>query len=321
MLAQLKTWRLALNSLQHDIPVMLLYVLESKGSSPGRQGFLMAVNGNGQMEGSIGGGIMEHKMVELAKEFLITQKDPTAPIRRQVHDPSIQKDKSGMICSGEQTNLLYPFKKNDLPTLEMLIYSLEEKNTGTLILKPGMIQFLDGPPENNYQFTKINEEEWEYKERVGYKNQLFIIGGGHCSLALSKLMSQMDFYIGVYEVRKELKTVMENEFAYEKHFIEDYSALKDLIPCGDSNYVVIMTFGFRTDDVALRALKEKEFRYLGVLGSQKKMETLLDTYRHEGFTDPFLQSIHSPIGIQIKSQTPEEIAISIAAEIIREKNK
>ena len=49
---------------------MLLYVLESKGSSPGRQGFFMAVNSNGEMEGSIGGGIMEHKFVEMAKEKL-----------------------------------------------------------------------------------------------------------------------------------------------------------------------------------------------------------------------------------------------------------
>ena len=56
--------------MQENIPVMLLYVLESTGSSPGRQGFFMAVNANNEMEGSIGGGIMEHKFVEMAKEKL-----------------------------------------------------------------------------------------------------------------------------------------------------------------------------------------------------------------------------------------------------------
>ena len=67
---QLSTWKLIVQSLQQNIAVMLLYVLESKGSSPGRQGFFMAVHTKEEMEGSIGGGIMEHKFVEMAKERL-----------------------------------------------------------------------------------------------------------------------------------------------------------------------------------------------------------------------------------------------------------
>ncbi|HQZ51618.1 MAG TPA: XdhC family protein, partial [Chitinophagaceae bacterium] len=58
-------WDFINKNLQQSIAVMLLYVLESKGSSPGRQGFFMAVNANGEMEGSVGGGIMEHKFVEM----------------------------------------------------------------------------------------------------------------------------------------------------------------------------------------------------------------------------------------------------------------
>lgn len=67
---QLPTWQLIQYSLQQKIEVMLLYVLESKGSSPGRQGFMMTVNANGEISGSLGGGIMEHKFVELAKSKL-----------------------------------------------------------------------------------------------------------------------------------------------------------------------------------------------------------------------------------------------------------
>jgi xanthine dehydrogenase accessory factor len=299
---------------------MLLYVLESKGSSPGRQGFFLIVNALGEMEGSIGGGIMEHKMVELAKDTLRQHTSP-APLRRQIHDPSIEKDKSGMICSGEQTIFLYPLKKTEQPQVEKLIHSLEDRRTGSLILKPGSFRFEDERAALHYSFQKKADEDWEYVERTGYKNQLFIIGGGHCSLALSKLMSDMDFYIRVYEERQELKTVVENNFAHEKQQVADYSSLKELVPSGEENYVVIMTFGYRTDDIVLRALKEKKYRYLGVMGSRKKMETLVDNYRKEGFDPEFIHSIHSPVGIQIKSQTPEEIAVSIAAEIIREKNK
>ena len=68
MMKQQAAWRLISNSIKQDIPVMLLYVLESKGSSPGRKGFMMAVNRDGAMEGSIGGGIMEHKFIELEKK-------------------------------------------------------------------------------------------------------------------------------------------------------------------------------------------------------------------------------------------------------------
>ena len=165
-----------------------------------------------------------------------------------------------------------------------------------------------------------SENDWEYVEKTGYKNQLFIIGGGHCSLAFSKLMRGMDFYITVYEEREGLNTLEKNEFANEIIIADDYTALANLIPSGPNQYVVIMTFGYRTDDIALRALLDKQFKYLGVLGSKKKMEKLFDDYRADGIAEEVLQRIHTPIGIAINSQTPEEIAVSIAAEIIKVKN-
>src|SRR3954471_16418201 len=101
MKRSLQIWKFIEKSLDEQIPVVLLYVLESKGSSPGRQGFFMAVNNNGDMEGSIGGGIMEHKFVELAKQKLSGHDDQTQ-LRKQHHDKSATRDQSGMICSGEQ---------------------------------------------------------------------------------------------------------------------------------------------------------------------------------------------------------------------------
>jgi xanthine dehydrogenase accessory factor len=81
-----------------------------------------------------------------------------------------------------------------------------------------------------------------------------------------------------------------------------------------------MTVGYRTDDIVLRALWKKQFRYLGLLGSKSKIEKMFNDYRSEGVPESLLEPIHAPMGISIHSQTPEEIAISIAAEIIREKN-
>jgi xanthine dehydrogenase accessory factor len=316
---KISVWKLISKSIEKNSPVMLLYVLESKGSSPGRQGFFMAVNAKEEMEGSIGGGIMEHKFVEMAKEKLKAGNQESG-VRKQFHDKTVSKNQSGMICSGEQTILLYPVRKKDAASIKKIISSLEQNKNQTLELSPEGIKFSKEILENDFQFEMRSEDDWLYKEGTGYKNQLFIVGGGHCALAFSKLMSSMDFYIRVYDERKNLKTMKENNFAHEKHIINDYTELKELIPSGHNHYVVIMTFGYRTDDVAVKSLLNKQFRYLGLLGSQTKIEKMFDDYRNEGVSEEFLQMIHTPVGIPIKSQTPEEIAVSIAAEIIKIKN-
>ena len=98
-------WDFINKNLQQSIAVMLLYVLESKGSSPGRQGFFIAVNANGEMEGSVGGGIMEHKFVEMAKERLRLGKLESG-VKKQIHDKSAAINQSRMNCYGEQKILL-----------------------------------------------------------------------------------------------------------------------------------------------------------------------------------------------------------------------
>jgi xanthine dehydrogenase accessory factor len=312
---QLQIWKFIASGLQQQLPVTLLYVLKSSGSSPGRQGFFMGVNANGEMEGSIGGGIMEHRFVEMAK---MKQEQS---IRKQVHNKISGKNNSGMICSGEQTILLYLVKLEDILVIQRIIDLLEKKHHGTLTLSPAGIQFDDTIPHRDYSFRMNSENDWIYQEKIGYKNILSIIGGGHCSLAFSNLMSQMDFYIKVYDKRKNLKTMLENKTAHEKHVLTDYTELTHMVSPGQNHYVVIMTFGYRTDDEALRALFSKEFCYLGLLGSQSKIEKMFEVYRKENFDEQRLQRIFTPVGIPIKSQTPEEIAISIAAQIICEKNK
>ncbi len=321
---QLKTWQLIAESLQQNIAVMLLYVLESNGSSPGRQGFCMAVNANGNMQGSIGGGIMEYKFVEMAKESLKLKAKSSklkAQIRKQFHDKIAAKNQSGMICSGDQTILIYLIKKDDQPTIKCIINCIENNKNGLLKFTPDRLFFdANNLPKNDFLFNQYSENEWLYEEKLGIKNRLFIIGGGHCSFALSRLFSTMDFYIQLFDERSELNTLELNEFVHEKHIVESYGTLDGIELQGNNNYVVIMTVGYRTDSIAIKTLINKPFKYIGVLGSSKKIEKLFTDLKQEGLTDDKISKIHSPIGIQIHSQTPEEIAISIAAEIIQIKN-
>lgn len=321
MKKQLAVWQFIYKSLHGQVPVMLLYVVESNGSSPGRQGFFMAVNALGEMQGSIGGGIMEHKFVEMAKDKL-RHNEQEFSVHQQIHDKSAAKNQSGMICSGEQTNFLYTVTAKDGVHIKNIIECLEHAKTGLLKLSNARLSFEENDiPSDDFTFSYQSDEEWLYCERIGYKNYLYIIGGGHCALALSRIMKMIDFYIRLYDDRSRLNTFLENDYVHEKIIVNNYAQLKDIIPSGDHNYIVVMTFGYRTDDIVIRSLLKKQFKYFGVLGSSKKIDKMFKDYAAEGIDKNELKNIYTPIGLPIKSQTPEEIAVSIAAEIIRFKNE
>ncbi len=319
----LQTWLLIQQSLQQNIAIMLLYVLESKGSSPGRQGFFMAVNANGEMSGSLGGGIMEHKFVEMAKERLKVEgvRHEGATIKKQVHSKSAKRDQSGMICSGEQTIFLYTIQEKDAKHIDNLIASLLHNSNGTFHLSQNGILFSSGEPSQNFYFKQENETDFLYQEKTGYKNHLHIIGAGHCALALSQLMSTMDFHIHLYDDRQELHTFEQNNFAHTKTIVEDYTKLPELISSGENVFVAVMTVGYRTDKIVVGSLIERKFKYFGLLGSKTKIKQMFEDFKADGISDEKIKDIHAPIGISIKSQTTEEIAISIAAEIIAVKNQ
>lgn len=318
MVKQIANWQLLIKSIQQNIPCVLLYVVESKGSSPGRQGFSMVVNANGEMSGSLGGGMMEHKMVELAKHQL--QENVNSKVVPQFHNKTATSNQSGMICSGEQYILFQAINEKDLTTIQNIVADLSNRQNGTLRINNQSFSYSSEKSDVNYSF-EIDGEAYEYVESLGFKQHIHIVGGGHCALALSKLMRDLDFQIHVYDDRPDLHTLKQNEYAHEIRLLNSYDEIGTHIPEGENIYVVIMTFGYRTDDIALRSVLNKTYKYIGVMGSKNKMQTLLDTYRSEGIADKILQKLHTPIGISIHSKTPEEIAVSIAAEIISVKNK
>jgi xanthine dehydrogenase accessory factor len=318
---QLNIWAFAVEKLRGGNAVILLYVVDSKGSSPGRKGFFMIVSEDGMMKGSIGGGIMEHKFVELAREKLSTHADEDE-LRKQIHDKAAARNQSGMICSGEQTIFMYSLSATDISSIALIIDTLVNFGNGLFRCSPEGISFQPGiVPPTDFLYRFVSKDDWIYEEKIGYKNHLHIIGGGHCALSLSKVMAMMDFYIHLYDDRENLNTFKENDFVHEKILLDDYSQLKNQVTGDEHTWVVVMTFGYRTDDLAVRSLLGKPFAYFGLLGSATKIQKLFSGYLEEGIPPALIENIHAPVGLPINSQTPEEIAISIAAEIIQEKNK
>ncbi|MEO6253779.1 MAG: XdhC family protein [Ferruginibacter sp.] len=308
----MNVWEFINNKLASTKQVVLLYVLKSEGSSPGRQGFKMAVAADGTFYGTIGGGIMEHKLVEKAKSML-QQNESSVLLMRQHHDKEHANNQSGMICSGSQLNAFIPLSALDKQTVEKILRS--EKNTIRVSSK-GIV--ITNDPAQGLQYKA--DTDWLYSEALNQQPVIHIIGGGHVGLALSELMHYLGFYIKLYDDRPELNTIAGNSFAHEKHII-NYETAGDHFMYVENDCAVIMTVGYRTDKSVLKQLMTKPFFYLGLLGSDHKISLLLHELETEGSSPRSLQNIHTPVGINIFSKTTKEIAVSIAAEIIREKNK
>ncbi|MDO7846687.1 XdhC family protein [Hymenobacter sp. M29] len=316
----LPVWALAAASLQAGTPVALLCVLRSEGSSPGRQGFKMTVTAN-TVAGSIGGGIMEHKWVELARQRLYdTVAEPL--LRPQIHRREAPADRSGMMCSGEQEVLLWPLAVADLATVETIVNTLRTNAGGYLELSPvADLRLVTATAEaavvaSETPFYHYHPgPAWRYRERLGFRDQLTIVGGGHVSLALSNVAAALDFELTVLDDRPELPTFENNHAAHHRHVI-NYENVAAAVPASPHRYVVVMTVGYRTDAVVLRHLLRRSYRYLGVMGSVAKVAELRRGLREDGFSAEEIAWLRGPIGLPIHSQTPEEIAISIAAELI-----
>lgn len=282
-----------------------MVVTESSGSSPGRAGFKMFTTAGGMMQGSIGGGSMEHKLVELARSLL--DRPAAFPfLKRQVHRECEARDRSGMICSGEQTVaffLLVP----DQASLVREIMDTSDPDARAEFGPYGM-RVVSGSPE----------EAW-FTEKTRSQPRIAIIGGGHVGHALSRAMHQVGFHVLQFDHRDELNTMATNEWAHEKHVV-DFKRIEEFIPEDPDLFIALVSHGYRTDEIALRRLIRRPWRYLGMLGSKAKVEAMWTKLLAEGFSAAELARVRAPIGVPINSRTPEEIAVSIAAEIIRVKN-
>ncbi|MBK9438581.1 MAG: XdhC family protein [Chloracidobacterium sp.] len=328
MQKDLQLWQFIRDRLAKNQEVMLLVVGESTGSSPGRQGYKMAVSADGGLCGSIGGGVMEVELVEQARAILSGPRPiATGSLIEQVHRRNAEHA-SGMICSGQQTVILKELTPEDLQTVNIIYDALTGE--GGYLLLFGSTYFSAGPdfcgtrrmdPDYSGRISfERHLNDFKYSEELNSSQRLFIIGGGHCALALSELMSRMDFQIHILDDRPELNTIEKNRFADRVTIVDSYHKIAEHIPPGDDVYVVVMTLGYLSDAVVIRKLIDHQVKYFGVLGSKAKMATLIKELSDEGLASDKLSRIRTPIGLPINSRTPEEIAVSIAAEIISVKN-
>lgn len=195
---------------------------------------------------------------------------------------------------------------------DQLLYSEEEDTTSWKKLLPGLeaatpcfVTELDG---NQY-----------YVELLTGTPKLIIFGGGHISVPMAQLGKLLGFEVTVIDDRPDL--VSKERFKDADRLIcSDYElAFKDLKDYKNSYYVVV-TPGHKKDLQSVRNILNRSYAYVGMIGSKTKVAKVQKALREEGYSEEKRLELHAPIGLPIGGQTPAEIAVSIAAEIIRERN-
>ncbi|MBM3317156.1 MAG: XdhC family protein [Candidatus Eisenbacteria bacterium] len=327
-----EVWRCLHDALTRGEPAMLLIVTEASGSTAGAPGFKMAVTATGRLAGTIGGGGVEAELVDLARRRL-AGPEPRASFERRVHR-SDSEHASGQLCGGEQTVWLRPCGRADRPALEALLRMAESGEPGTLAIGEDALRVTPGADARGIAAsdpgTAIAAETVPgsavdpggdaaagaaYREVFGPAGRVYLCGGGHVSLALSRVLAALDFHITVLDDRPEVATLAANEWARAK-VIVPFGEAGSRIPDGPDVYAIICTPSHRADEEVLRQLAGRPLRYLGMLGSRRKVAEILARLRRDGYTDKALGRLRAPIGVQIGSRTPAEIAVSIAAEMI-----
>ena len=155
-----------------------------------------------------------------------------------------------------------------------------------------------------------------YLEVVESKPVFLVVGAGHIGRSLAKLADFLDFHVAVLDDREDFANEEQLPEADEV-ICDDYEAAIDRFPIDANTTVVMVTRGHKQDELALRRCLGRGAGYLGMIGSKRRTATVLQHLAEEGFEQEELAKVRTPIGLDIGAETPEEIAISIMAEVIQ----
>ncbi|BDS11303.1 XdhC family protein [Aureispira anguillae] len=315
-----KLWLYVAQKLKEEQGVALMWVPESIGSSPGRQGHQMAVASDATMHGTIGGGVMEYQQVEACKKLLVKgQKECLR--KRLIHNPSDKSKWSGLSCSGEQTILIFFLNQRHLNLVQNIIIACQKEASYYLVLRAENTIHLEQVPIDvpRFDYQLKTEDTWHYQYIVGFQETVYLVGAGHVGLALCQQLFLLDFKIVLIDNRAALPTGKYDQFISKK-IITSYKKIATFVPSTQYDYIIIMSFSSALDTLILSQLIHKPACYIGMMASQVKVDRIRATLLDKGITKEDFDRVHTPIGLPIKCKTPAEIAVSVAAQIIAIRN-
>ena len=283
---------------------ILVSVVGKSGSVPRGSGAQMLVGRTGLLCGTIGGGPAEFDAVHKAQEFLRAEQSGTHHyVLRQ--NPA---EDLGAVCGGDVTVAFHFAPAGNAAWTQLaedVLDHLAQQRPAYLILGD-MPSLSDVPTEVAPSFP------------LPIRQRTIIFGAGHCSAALCPLLTTLGFRVIVFDDRPEWNTVERFPTA-EKRIVGDFERIGDYLALTGEDYVVVMTSGHGHDYQVERQVLGQNLAYLGVMGSHGKTAVVNEKLRSDGFDEAAIASVHAPIGTAIGAVTPEEIAVSIAGEMIRER--
>jgi xanthine dehydrogenase accessory factor len=144
---------------------------------------------------------------------------------------------------------------------------------------------------------------------------LLVVGGGHIGLSLATIGAHCGFSVAVVDDRALYANAERFPMA-DKTLAGDVEQILRDFPIGGNTYIVMVSRGHKIDELALRATVDRGASYVGMIGSKRRVSTVLRHLAEEGISIPALEAVYTPIGFDLGAETPEEIAVSIMAEII-----
>ncbi len=323
------------NALDSGQDIVFCSIIQSSGSTPRGIGAAMAVFPDGSIAGTIGGGPIEYQSILHAAEVLKTHASGT---REFILTPNQIAD-IGMICGGRVTVYFRYVSALDRDTAELfkriaglydtrsntwLITSLTDGAFGLYTREDGICE--DFPVSNDVLLPLISsrpllsEDNSCYVQPLTKSETLYLFGGGHISQELSPVLVHLGFSVVLYEDRAQFSAPA--LFPGVQDIITaPYTEMSSRINVTPEDYIVIMTRGHQGDYELLEQALRTPAGYVGVIGSRSKIAATNKRLSEAGISDSDIARIHTPIGLPIGAETPAEIAISIAAELIAHRAK
>ncbi len=333
-----------LSLLEDSKPGVLVTVIDKQGSGPRSPGAKIVVAGDGTFWGTIGGGQVENQALDFARDFLRgTAAAATAHFQLK---PGFDGENIDMLCGGRvsllfekfvpgtDTELLRRFRTLDgaaesgVWAINLRHVAAEERVERLLITKNGELPealvplrevlFPAGKAPQTSHLFEFNGGSW-FVDRFSNLGQLILVGAGHVALEVAKLAHSVNFDVTVCDNRDEFANFNRFPMADVVAVVEEYRDIFSQIRVGSDSYVVILTHGHSYDQTALEQALQTEAGYIGMIGSSRKRGAIYANLRNNGVSDEKLAAVHCPIGLEIGAESPLEIAISIIAELIRER--
>ncbi|MBO4831541.1 MAG: XdhC family protein [Oscillospiraceae bacterium] len=299
-------------------PAMLVSIIACEGSAPRGSGARMLVAEEGQICGTIGGGAVEKKAEIVAQRLIGEQKSLLKEYKLNVKD----EDDIGMICGGDVT-VHYCFVpagdagwKN---TVETALSLIEENKPGYFVepLNDAAPYVVAGGKD---ALSEAESGAGYFSEPLPIGERLIIFGGGHIAKELVPIAAQVGFRPVIFENRPDFADIARFRGA-ERTILGDFQNIKASIDIRPDDFIVIMTNGHVYDYYCEEQVLRYDVAYIGVIGSRSKIAAVNKRLLEAGIPQEKIDTEHKPIGINIKAVTPEEIAVSIAAELILERTR